>query len=35
MVEIIAILAMGGVIAAVSAGVAYLVIYLFRNDGAD
>lgn len=34
MVEVIAILAMGGVIVAVSVVVAYLVIYLFGNDGA-
>jgi len=33
MVEVIVILAMGGVIVAVSVGVAYLVIYLFANDG--
>ncbi len=34
MVEVIAILATGAVIVAVSVGVAYLVIYLFGNDGA-
>lgn len=33
MAEIIATLAVGGVIVAVSIGVAYLVIYLFGNDG--
>jgi|APDOM4702015248_1054824.scaffolds.fasta_scaffold211733_2 hypothetical protein len=33
MAEAIAILAIGGVVVAVSVGVAYLVIYLFGNDG--
>ncbi|QPD05685.1 MAG: hypothetical protein Nkreftii_003459 [Candidatus Nitrospira kreftii] len=35
MVEVIVILAMGGVIVAVSVGVASLVIYLFGKDGTD
>lgn len=33
MAETIAILAIGGVVVAVSIGVAYLVIYLFGNNG--
>lgn len=33
MVETIAIFAIGGVIVAVSVAVAYLVIWLFGNDG--
>lgn len=33
MAETIAILAVGGLIVAVSIGVAYMVIYLFGNNG--
>jgi hypothetical protein len=35
MAEAIATLAIGGFIVAISIGVAYLVIYLFGNNGAE